>query len=76
MSKYINSEAGFFETDLQQILVFKIVLALVIVSGVLSNLYVKFTKGKKSNFMENHFHKLVIVLGVLIVVSAKWMFLV
>ena len=76
MSKYINSEAGFFETDLQQILVFKIVLALVIVSGVLSNLYVKLTKGKKSNFMSNHFHKLVIVLGVLIVVSAKWMFLV
>ena len=76
MSKYINSAAGFFETDLQQILVFKIVLALIIVAGVLSNLYVKFTKGKKSNFMENHFHKLVIVLGLLIVVSAKWMFLV
>ena len=76
MSKYINSEAGFFQTDLQQILVFKIALALVIVLGVLSNLYVKFTKGKKSNFMENHFHKLVIVLGLLIVVAAKWMFLV
>ena len=76
MSKYINSQAGFFETDLQKILVFKIALALVIVLGVLSNLYVKFTKGKKSNFMGNHFHKLVIVLGLLIVVSAKWMFLV
>ncbi|MCW9026584.1 MAG: hypothetical protein OQJ77_04640 [Thiovulaceae bacterium] len=76
MSRYINSEAGFFETDLQKILVFKIALVLVIAAGVLSNLYVKLTKGKKSNFMENHFHKLVIVLGVLIVVSAKWMFLV
>ena len=76
MSRYINSDAGFFETDLQKILIFKIALVLVIAAGVLSNLYVKLTKGKKSNFMENHFHKLVIVLGVLIVVSAKWMFLV
>ncbi|QFR49192.1 hypothetical protein FJR48_05405 [Sulfurimonas lithotrophica] len=76
MSRYINSDAGFFETDLQKILMFKIALVLVIAAGVLSNLYVKLTKGKKSNFMENHFHKLVIVLGVLIVVSAKWMFLV
>jgi len=76
MSKYINSNAGFFETDLQKILVFKIALVLIIVAGVASNLYVKFTKGKKSNFMENHFHKLVIVLGLFIVIAAKWMFLV
>ena len=74
MSKYINSNAGFFETDLQKILVFKIALALIIVLGVLSNLYVKFTKKKKSNFMENHFHKLVIVFGLFIVIAAKWMF--
>lgn len=76
MSRYINSNAGFMETDLQKILVFKIVLVLIIVAGVLSNLFVKFTKKKKSNFMENHFHKLVIVLGLLIVIAAKWMFLV
>jgi len=76
MSKYMNSELGFFETDLQKLLVFKIALVLVIVAGVISNLYVKFTKGTKSNFMENHFHKLVIVLGLFIVIAAKWMFLV
>ncbi len=76
MSKYINSSAGFFETDLQKILVFKIALVLIIVLGVLSNLYKKFTKKKKSKFMENDFHKLVIVLGFFIVVAAKWMFLV
>lgn len=75
MSKYINSSAGAFETSLQKILMFKIVLALVIAIGVLSNLYAKFTKKKKSTFMEFHFHKLVIVLGVLIVISAQWMFL-
>jgi len=76
MSRYLNSSAGFFETDLQKILLFKIALVLVIVTGVGSNLYIKFTNGKKSNFMQNHFHKLVIVLGVFIVVSAKVMFLV
>lgn len=76
MSKYINSSAGYFETDLQKILMFKIALVLIIVAGVGSNLYVKFTNGKKSKFMENDFHKLVIVLGLFIVIAAKWMFLV
>lgn len=76
MSKYINSTAGFFETDLQKILVFKIVLVLIIVAGVGSNLYVKYTNGTKSNFMQNHFHKLVIVLGLFIVIAAKAMFVV
>ncbi|MBT3280706.1 MAG: hypothetical protein HN369_04465 [Campylobacteraceae bacterium] len=75
MSKYINSDAGFFDTSLQQILVFKILLALIIVLGVLSNLFVRLTKRKKSSFMEHHFHKLVIVLGILIVILAKMMFL-
>jgi hypothetical protein len=76
MSKYINSSAGVFQTDMQKIFIFKIVLALVIVLGVLSNLFVKYTGRTKSNFMINHFHKLVLVLGFLIVVSAKYMFLV
>jgi len=76
MSRYINSSAGFFETNLQKILVFKIVLVLIIVVGVGSNLYVKYTNRTKSNFMQNHFHKLVIVLGLFIVIAAKAMFLV
>jgi len=76
MSRYMNSTLGFFETDLQKILAFKILLVLVIVIGVSSNLYVKFTKSTKSNFMQNHFHKLVIVLGFFIVISAKMMFVV
>lgn len=75
MSRYINSSAGVFETDLQKILMFKIALALIIALGVLSNLYKKFTNKKKSEFMQHHFHKLVIVLGVLIVISSQWMFL-
>jgi len=76
MSRYINSDAGFAETDLQKILLFKIALVLVIAAGVGSNMYIKFTNGKKSSFMQNHFHKVVIVLGIFIVIAAKWMFLV
>ena len=74
MSKYINSSAGLFETDLQKILVIKIVLACIIVGGVLFNLFTKFTGRKKPAFMENHFHKLVLVLGLFIVIAAKYMF--
>jgi len=76
MAKYINSTAGFAETSLQKILLFKIALVTVIVIGVGSNLYIKFTGGTKSNFMQNHFHKLVIVLGLFIVIAAKAMFMV
>lgn len=74
MSKYINSEAGFFETDLQKILVIKIALASVIAAGVLFNLFSKFTGRKKPLFMEHHFHKLVLVTGLFIVIAAKYMF--
>ena len=76
MSKYINSTAGFAETNLQKILLFKIALVTIIVIGVGSNLYTKFTGGTKSSFMQNHFHKLVIVLGFFIVVAAKMMFVI
>lgn len=74
MSKYINSNAGFFETSLQKLLVIKIVLALIIVMGVLYNLYTKISKKPKHPFMQEHFHKLVLVLGFFIVVLAKAMF--
>ncbi|HUH42325.1 MAG TPA: hypothetical protein VLZ29_04345 [Sulfurimonas sp.] len=74
MSKYINSNAGFFETNLQKLLVIKIILALIIALGILYNLYKKITKKPKHPFMENHFHKLVIVLGFFIVLLAKMMF--
>jgi len=76
MSKYINSTAGFADTNLQKILLFKIALVTIIVIGVGSNLYIKFTGGTKSKFMQNHFHKLVIVLGIFIVIAAKAMFMV
>jgi hypothetical protein len=74
MSKYINSNAGFFEASLQKLLVIKIVLALIIVLVVLYNLYTKVSKKPKHPFMQEHFHKLVLVLGFFIVVLAKAMF--
>lgn len=74
MSKYINSSAGFCETTMQQLLMVKISLALIIVLGVLYNLYTKITAKPKHPFMQNHFHKLVLVLGFFIVVLAKMMF--
>jgi len=74
MSKYINSSAGFFETDLQKLLVIKIAFASIIVLGVLSNLFNKFTGRQKPYFMVHHFHKLVLVLGLGIVILAKMMF--
>ncbi|MCK4875653.1 MAG: hypothetical protein KAS26_07390 [Sulfurimonas sp.] len=74
MSRYVNSNAGFFDTDLQKLLVIKIALASIIVLGVLFNLFTKFTGRKKPAFMENDFHKVVLVLGFFIVVLAKWMF--
>lgn len=74
MSRYINSSAGIFETGLQKVLVFKIALVSIIVAGVLYNLFTKFTGRTKIKFMQNDFHKLVLFLGVLIVISAKMMF--
>jgi len=74
MSQYINSSAGIFETSLQKVLVFKIALVSIIVAGVLYNLFTKFTGRTKIKFMQNDFHKLVLFLGVLIVISAKIMF--
>jgi hypothetical protein len=74
MSRYINSNAGFFETDLQKLLVIKIMLALIIATGVLFNLFIKFTGRTKPLFMQEHFHKVVLVLGFFIVVLAKMMF--
>jgi hypothetical protein len=76
LSKYINSSAGIYDTNLQKILLFKVALVLIIAIGVGSNLYNKFKGKTKSAFMQNHFHKLVIVLGILIVISAKIMFMV
>lgn len=73
LSKYINSSLGFFESSLQQLLVLKVIIALVIVSGIIYSLSCKVLKKKPHSIMQN-FHKFVLVLGLIIVVLAKLMF--
>lgn len=75
LSKYINSELGAFNTSLQQLLMLKVVVALVIVSGILYSLSRKLFKKQPHPIMK-HFHKFVLVCGVVIVVLAKFMFVV
>lgn len=75
LSRYINSNAGVFDTGLQKLLMIKVVLALVIALGVSYSLLMRALKKTPHPAMA-HFHKLVLVLGVVIVVFAKMMFMV
>lgn len=72
-TKYINSQAGVFNTSLQQLLMVKVFLVVLIILGVIYSLYTKFTNTKPVAFME-HFHTLVLIAGFFIVVIAKYMF--
>lgn len=72
-TKYINSQAGMFNTSLQQLLMLKVFLVLLIILGVIYSLYTKFTNTKPVAFME-HFHTYTLIAGFFIVVLAKYMF--
>ena len=74
-SKYINSEAGMFNTPLQQLLWLKFLLAMVIIAGVVYSLSCKLFK-KKPNENMKHFHKFVLVVGTIIIILAKVMFVI
>lgn len=75
LSKYINSDAGIFNSPLQILLVIKFLLASIIASGIVYSLSCKFLK-KAPNPIMKHFHKFVLVVGIVIVVLAKVMFVV
>ena len=72
-SKYINSEIGLFDTNLQQLLWLKFILAMLIVGGVVYSLTCKFLKKQPAPMMK-HFHKFALVIGIFIVLIAKLMF--
>ena len=72
-SKYINSELGVFNSSLQILLLIKIILALVIVTGIIYSLSRKIFK-KQAHPIMKHFHKIVLFLGICIVILAKLMF--
>jgi len=75
LSKFINSQMGYFSSNLQQILLLKVFLAFIIVCGVIYSLSRRLL-GKTIHPMMKHFHKIVLVLGIAIIVIAKIMFIV
>ena len=72
-AKYINSELGIFNSSLQILLIIKVLLAFAIASGVVNSLVNKVLKRTPHPIMK-HFHKFVLVSGILIVILAKFMF--
>lgn len=73
ISRYIGGEAGYFSTTLQQLLVLKALLALIIVLAVITSLTFHYII-KKPNPLANIIHPLALVLGFGIVVLAKLAF--
>ncbi|MDO7253945.1 copper resistance protein CopD [Helicobacter cappadocius] len=75
MSNYINSAQGWFDTNLQKLLVIKIFFALVIIMMILISLTYAFIL-KKPSPLRNIIHPLALTLGFIIVILAKAMFFV
>ncbi len=73
LSKYMNSDIGFISTSLQQLLMLKVLFALLIVSGIIYSLSRKILK-KQAHPIMKHFHKFVFIIGVCIIILAKFMF--
>ena len=75
-SKYINSEAGAFNSSLQIVLMIKVLLVLLIVLAIVYSLICKFTRLEQHPFVHKHGHTLVLVLGFMVVILGKLMFVV
>ncbi|MCP4970156.1 MAG: hypothetical protein GY932_06130 [Arcobacter sp.] len=75
LSKYINSNDGFLNNSLQQLLMIKVLIAFIIVFGIIYSLTCKILKKQPHSIMI-HFHKIVLVLGIIIVILAKLMFVI
>ena len=75
IAKYINSELGVFNSNLQLLLILKVFLAVLIASGVVYSLVNKIFKKTPHPIMK-HFHKFVLFSGILIIILAKVMFIV
>ena len=75
IAKYINSELGVFNSNLQLLLILKVFLAVLIASGVVYSLVNKIFKKTPHPIMK-HFHKFVLFSGIIIIILAKVMFIV
>ena len=73
ISRYIGSEIGYWNTTLQQLLVIKAFLALLIFFAVLVSLTFYYLL-KKSNPLAKIIHPLALILGLFIVILAKFAF--
>ena len=73
ISRYIGSEIGYWNTTLQQLLVLKAFLALLIFFPVLVSLTFHYLL-KKSNPLAKIIHPLALILGLFIVILAKFAF--
>ena len=73
LSRYINSEVGYFETQLQQFLVIKTILALVIGAMIVISLTFFYILKKPSPFRKI-IHPVALGIGILIVILAKLAF--
>lgn len=74
-SKHINSTLGYFDSTLQQLLWLKLLLVVLIIAGVLYALSCRLRGKKEMNFMKS-FHKIALILGILITILAKLMFII
>lgn len=74
-SKYVNSNAGYFETSLQQFLWLKLFCVVLIVLGVIYALINKARGIEETGFMK-HFHTIALVLSIAVVILAKVMFVI
>mgnify|MGYP000111268228 FL=1 len=73
-SKHINSTIGFTGSSLQLLLILKFLIAMVIVAGIVYSLSCKVLK-KQPNPIMQKFHTYVLVMGIVIVILAKLMFI-
>ena len=73
ISRYIGSEIGYWNTTLQHLLVLKAFLALLIFFAVLVSLTFHYLL-KKSNPLAKIIHPLALILGLFIVILAKFAF--
>ena len=73
ISRYIGSEIGYWNTTLQQLLVIKACLDLLIFFAVLVSLTFHYLL-KKSNPLAKIIHPLALILGLFIVILAKFAF--
>jgi len=75
-SKYINSEAGAFNSSLQITLMIKVALVVLIALAIIYSLACKFTKKEQHPFIKTYGHTIVLILGFAVVILGKLMFVI